>query len=278
MKHVHTLCLLLAATLAAPTFGQVIEQAEVGPNTCGPCAIVHSFFFADNRQALEALQGETNTQKASWFCETFGTIDSVAFNGTRPAYLVKDGIADVDLHAMLDRFIADAQCDPVTGGPIRLNPDIEEQQRDFVARVHRQIRESIDAGFHPLLSIRALAAQYSEERERPLWNSKGGHWIAIHGVEPLGDEGLGFLIHFSDSLSGERQTGYVMFNDHRRAVVPLTFTVDEEGNEVWDWVTNSQTLELVAPGMPLGTVRAEWHERTFIALRYLIYRRPVTEE
>ena len=52
----------------------------------------------------------------------------------------------------------------------------------------------------------------------------------------------------------------------------MSFTVDENDKEKWDWIASAQTLALFAPGMPLGTANANWNERTFIAARYLIYR------
>ena len=80
-------------------------------------------------------------------------------------------------------------------------------------------------------------------------------------------------IKFSDSISGKMQAG-VVYSDSGRpdADVPMTFIVNADGKEDWKWVPADRTLSLFAPTMPLGTKRANWYERTFIAMRYLIYR------
>lgn len=62
-----------------------------------------------------------------------------------------------------------------------------------------------------------------------------------------------------------------LFAEPRAAVVPLTFDVDADGAEVWHWEKSVNGLFLQSPGMPLGTEGAKWHERTYIAARYLIY-------
>lgn len=123
-----------------------------------------------------------------------------------------------------------------------------------------------------MLSVRALAAELNEQKNIHVWNSKGGHWIAIHSVGDLVNDGSSMSIEFSDSISGKRQTGTVFFNESRKASVPMQFDVDNTSNARWTWVTNQKTLELLSPQMPLGTKRVDWHQRTFIAVRYLIYK------
>ena len=267
------LCRQFIICLLALTSGdrQVLNQHEVGLNTCGPCALINSLQRSNAQDMLDAVEGETDIEKAQWFTRVYGRLPSVVYTDDRHSYAQDTGIADQDLKYLVNHFLEDHDKPLVDGGYIVRNE--MEADAGFVERIYSQIQTSLDAGFGPLLSIRALAAQKTEDPSRRVWNSLGGHWIAIHGVERIEDSPTSFLIHFSDSLSGKHQTGIVSLNLHRKAVVPMTFTLDEEKKEVWDWVSNVNTLELLAPDMPLGTTRADWDERTFIAIRYIVYQR-----
>lgn len=265
------LAILFACTMVfiTPAFSQVLDQSAIGPNGCGPCAVINSFKAADNTRALNALKGATLLKKAQSFIADYGTLPSVPYRGRRNAYSDANGIADADLLNMLNRFASNHQLPPLLGRHIHRKS--KESARGFVRKFHNRILRSIDRGFHPILSVRALAAEYDTSRNGYVWNSKGGHWLAIHSAGDIENNGLSFAITFSDSLSGKIYSGLVSIDLDRPAKVPLNFTVDSNGKEQWNWVKNDTTLTLVAPGMPLGTKRANWNERAFIALRYLIY-------
>lgn len=245
----------------------LIVQDKVGRNTCGACALVHSLTKAKNISALNKLEGQNSIEKAKGFIKRLDSLTSPVYNNLKPIYQPNSGIADIDLLIQINKLLIEASKPEVKGKFIQR---AEESPKDFVKQTHKTLTDSIKNGFHPLLSIRAMAAEYSEKNKKFLWNSKGGHWVAVHKIGPLSK--LGFTITFSDSLTGEMKEGYINAELHRGAAVPMNFTVDEQGKEQWEWVSNEKTLQLTSPEMPLGTKRAKWHERTFIAIRYLIYR------
>ncbi|PQO33438.1 hypothetical protein C5Y96_11380 [Blastopirellula marina] len=259
------LCLALAAQVAN---AQVIGQAEIGPNGCGPCAVVNSLSMAKNAKVLALLEGDSLQDQAQSFINDFGDGESIPYGARRAAYTKENGVADVDLLQMLQKIWPQNQTPSVSG--TYLNREDDESPEEFVKRCHALMSASIDRGFHPLLSVRAMAAEHNKKDDKYEWNSKGGHWIAIHAVGEVTSDQRGFTFSFSDSLSGKICTGYLYIDLERPAVVPLDFTADDKGTEKWNWVSNSKTLTLIAPDMPLGTKRAKWHERTFIAVRYLI--------
>lgn len=265
------ICQLFLIATAVFTRGLVageIKQSEVGPNTCGPCAAVHSLYRSGSQNVLDRLSGQSKVEKAKSLIAKYGGMASIPYGERRTAYTKQNGATDVDMRAMVNRLLQDANEKEVVG--TFLVREDEESEVEFVARVQRMVSESIGAGFHPLLSVRALAAEFDEKRDKPVWNSKGGHWIAIHDVQPLSK--TEFVFRFSDSIAGEELAGIAYLEQSRPAVVPITFTVDDDGKEVWNWIPNKKTLTIVSPGMPLGTKNAEWHERTLICARYLILR------
>lgn len=262
--------LFLLSGLISIADQKLIIQDKVGPNTCAPCSFVHSLSFAKNEKALAGLDGETNSQKAASFRDKYCKKPSPLYHSEKPIYQEKTGIADKDFLMVINQLFKESKDDEVKGD--FLVKQESESPEQFIFRVHKTIQDSISKGFHPLISARALTAEYSEKSKKFLWNSKGGHWIAIHELSPLLKDSHGFSFKYSDSISAKLLEGYININLHRKAVVPMTFTVDEKGKEQWQWIPNDSTLELHSPGMPLGTRRAKWNERTFIALRFLIYR------
>ena len=267
----------ILATLALMTLmpcdlvvAQVLQQSEIGPNGCGPCAFINSLHLANAAELLDALEGDTHLEKARAFIKRYGDAPSIPYRGARTAYSKDKGAVDVDFKSMLNRFAEDNSLPALEGEYIFRRE--QETATDFVKRFRDLVQSSIDRGFHPLLSVRAIAAEFDESRDKHVWNSKGGHFVAIHSVDAVGKDGLSFAIEFSDSLSGALCSGYLYMDLDRPAVVPMDFTVDQAGKEKWNWMSNENTLALVAPSMPLGTKRAKWNERTIISLRYLIYR------
>jgi len=257
--------------MVSPRDAQVVKQSDVGKNSCGPCAIVNSFEASGNKRLLKGLKGKTSIAKAQSFIDSFGGMDSGVYGKLKTAFAEVHGSTDTDLQMMLNAYLKKQRHPPMEGCYLLREQD--QGVEDFVTNAQKLIKRSMDAGFHPLLSIRAVAAEYDDEKKKNVWNSKGGHWIAIHDVSDVSRDGLGFMLHFSDSISGKRLCGYVHLDKGRKARVPMTFTVDEQGKEQWSWVDSDRCLVIAAPGMPLGTVRAKWYQRTYIALRYLVYEK-----
>ena len=253
-----------------PPFPSVIKQSKIGENGCGPCAVINSLQLSGNSRALNELNGKSGLEKTRAFIAEYGNIPSILYGDRRTAYSDDNGCADVDLTNMFNRFAKDNKLPLITGTHIQRNKN--ETAIDFVRRFRDTVSRSIDNGFHPILSVRALAAEYNKSINKHVWNSKGGHWIAIHSIKEIENDGASVTIQFSDSLSGELQSGFVYLDLNRPASVPLTFTVNQDGDVQWEWVKSSETLTLMSPGMPLGTKRAKWMERTFIAIRYLVYQ------
>lgn len=247
-----------------------VRQNMIGENACGPCALINSLRAADKTELLNQLGEESDEEKARQFIEQYGNLVSETYGNRRTAYTVENGATDSDMQLMLNTFLKDQGLGPMNGQYVERVED--ETNVAYVARIHELISQSLERGFHPLLSVRALAAEFGEDNGRFLWNSKGGHWIAVHEVGSISKDGLGFTIDFSDSLSGKNLTGYFYHEPYRKSTVPMTFTVDEEGNEIWNWKSSDQCMMLNSPGMPLGTARAKWYERTNIAIRYLIFK------
>ena len=269
-----TRCLILSALLLVLFSSRVesqtvVRQAGLGKNACGPCAVINSL-SAINHSSLNQLTGSTGVDKARTFIERFGKEQSIIYGEFRTAYSNEHGASDRDLKAMLDRFLERHGDKPTQGQYLVRDAKSSEDGTSFVARAHRLISSSIDARFHPIVCVRALTAEKQTESSEFVWNSKGGHFVTIHHVGNLSQDGLGFMVSLSDSLSGKRIDGFIYLDKTRKAVVPMDFSVDENGKEKWNWISSFDALTIVCPEMPLETVKAKWHERTLIVVRYII--------
>lgn len=261
-------CLLLGAVDGAAA--QIAGQADIGKNACGPCAVINSLLASGNAELLNQLGEVDPEERTRNFIRDYGSVASETYDDGRTVYSDEAGSTDHDLQLMLNEFLKEQGQDQVTGRYTLRNEG--ETVEDYVIRIHRQLNASIESGFHPLMSVRALAAEFVEEQGRFLWNSKGGHWVTVHELGEISSDGLGFSIEFSDSLSAKRLTGFFYHDPHRGSKVPMTFSVDDQGEEQWDWVSSAECMMLHAPGMPLGTAKAKWYERTIIAVRYVVLK------
>ena len=265
------IAMLLTFAAVLPQRHEVLKQAEIGSMGCGPCAVINGLQAMNRNHLLESLNGDTALDKAKSFIDSYGGLPSKIYPD-REVYTEKHGMTDVDLKQALNTFLNKAEVSSVEGCYLVRHDD--EEKKAFVKRVHGLLNDSLDLKFAPLLFVRPAVAEYDGERDQHLWNSKSGHIIAIESVGEISEDGLGFLIHFSDSLSGERLTGYVYLDTFRKCTVPMKFTVDDNGDEQWDWISGENCLMLTAPGIPLYTSKAHWYQRTYIALRYILYCQP----
>lgn len=269
MKYFGIICVLVLYW-TSPVEAQVAGQSSIGKNACGPCAVINSLIGAGNVDLLKCLGADDPEENARKFIRRYGELASETYEDGRAAYTEEAGSTDHDLQMMLNQFLDDQGREQVTGKYVQRESD--ESNEAYVDRVHQLLSGSIDAGFHPVMSVRALAAEFDHDQGKFLWNSKGGHWVTIHKIGDVSTDGLGFTIEFSDSISAKRLTGYFSHEPFRRSKVPMTFTISEDGEEQWNWVSSSECMLLHAPGMPLGTANSKWYERTIIAVRYVVYK------
>ena len=237
---------------------------------CGPCAIINSYLASESSKPLNHLNGKTNLDKVQTLIDDYGSVPSIYYGDAQMAYSPTKGTTDIDLLAMINSLSRDCGLLSLVGEHVMRKSG--ESQEEFINRIQKCISTSIANGFHPLIIVRPVVAEYNASKKKYLWEGKSGHWVAIHRVGALDQQSSGFSIEYSDSLTGELKTGIAYSEMDRKAVVPLRFTIDEKGKHDWEWVPNTQTLTLFTPNMPLATKEAKWNERSFIAIRYLIYQ------
>ena len=254
-------------TTALDPFVGVVAQQQMGDNACGPCALINSLLQSKDTPSLSMLAGTDPLDKARDFARRFGAGRSVAFGELRKAYSDENGTTDRDLLAMINRMRSEQGADPLSGQYLTKAPG--ETQRAFTQRIKRLIEDSIATGFAPLLSVRSVKAERNDAGEYE-WNGIAGHWVCIVGIEETGTADPLLVLRLADSLSG-KIIGALLYNgEPRGAKVPMACEVGLDGKETWDWMQSDNCLFLSAPELTMGTNNAQWHERTYIAARFLI--------
>lgn len=265
--------LLTFPNASSETPPPVLGQDDFGNMACGPCAVINTLLQGDDEDSLQKLQGDTMLEKAKDFAERFGQEPSIDYKG-RTAYSEEEGSTDKDLLEMVNRFRAESNLPPMEGTYLERRQG--EKQTVFENRVHFLIQRSIAKGFPPLLAIRSASVELREKTSEYLWYVHSGHWVSVVELTKVDDDIS--LIQVADPADGRLMNGTIFSPSPRGCLVPMTYEVDENDETEWDWVGGDSCFFLSMPAMKLGTHQKSFHERTIIALRYLITPSDVVEE
>jgi len=249
----------------------IVEQSLAGENSCGPCALYHALAWGDARLAAVAKKlGREPADAVARLIELYGGKPSEAYGGKRARYEAASGITWIDLGRVVDDLLADHRLPAAAAGYLDRRRD--EPPFAHARRVHALLRDSLRAGFPPLLSIRSFCARRDPEKggrdeDAFEWQGLGGHWVAVVEVQAeLAKDEEGFRIGFVDSESGKLLFGYAFAEEARN------FTAARGDAEKWEWVTNRPFLLLAAPRPTMSVQDAPWHSRAIVTLNFAITR------
>lgn len=243
----------------------IVRQDTVGANSCGFCAVYHAFSRggAQEKAALAGVEGRAPADKIARLIESHGAKPSEAYAGKRKRFEPASGITWTDLGAAVGEFCDAARLAPVQSG--YLDRDAGEPHPAHARRVHRLLRDSLAAGFPPLLSLRSFAAR--ERDGAKVWDALVGHWVAVVDVQQeMGEAEQGFRFGFIDSETGSIQWGYAFADDTR------WFTAAKGDGARYEWLTDSPFLALAAPKPSMATGAEPWSARTVVVLNFAIHR------
>ncbi len=258
-----------AATAGLRGTAEVAGQASIGNMACGPCALYNGLLAGDARHiaAAHSLQGHDHTERISSLIEEYGESPSVIFGPKRPRYHPVHGTYSADLLALGNDFRWSHALPPATG--IMLDRRSEETRDHHLRRVHSILSQSTSP---PLVEMRSFVADQKPSGEA-LWDGINGHLMAVVSVDPIPSTGpvSGFQIHCADSYTGRVVPVFVAVERFRAYRSTKSFTLDKNGKEVWTWHSElSPYLVLTVPDLSLATSDADWNERTYVALTWVM--------
>src|SRR5438105_82003 len=107
----------LGALLALSTSAQqplrdrkdVLTQAEVGENACGPCALINSFRRGDAKlqEMLDRLPGKSGHDQVRHLIKEYGSKPSEDYKAKKPRYVETSGITWVDMRHIVNDLLRD---------------------------------------------------------------------------------------------------------------------------------------------------------------------------
>lgn len=249
---------------------RVVHQENVGDCACGPCAIFDAFQFGDATltNLAASLPGTNSADKVLNLISTYGGKPSTVAHD-QPRYLNDGGMWDDDLAPLINDWLKDNGYRHRVHGD-RLVLKRRETPQEQVARVYRELRHSLVAGFPPVINLQSYGA--SGKSSHYNWNWLDGHFVTVVGVQdPLPDES-GFSMWVADSQSGRVLqvsvgAGSVPF----RAITNKRF---RNGKEIDQWSNGYPYLTIRSPKLEdiLEGDAALSHPQLVCVLQFIVHR------
>jgi hypothetical protein len=245
----------------------ILAQAGVGDMACGPCALYNCMTWGDAKlqQIAERLPGDDAAAKVRGLIKEYGTRTSEAYGEPEARYTDKRGITWVDMQHFADDLLREQRVTGVAGG--YLDREKDETPAAQARRVHRLLRNSLQAGFPPLIAFRSFVARQGAKDKEFLWNGLLGHWVTLVELpDRLAENEKGFRFGYVDPGSGKLEYGYVFAEEARN------FTAAKGDMKKSAWIPDRPFLLVTAPSLRLKTQEAPWYARTTIILNYAVVR------
>jgi hypothetical protein len=256
----------------------VVSQRSLGERACGPCALYHAFANGSPElQAIaESLPGKTPEERIRHLMTAESEKPSVLFGKWRRRYSDPHGETLADLRDAANEFLTAHGLAKVAGKI--LDRTKGEALTTHLGRVRGIFLGSLEAGFPPIVEVRAMAAKKSETGY--VWTDICAHTFAVLETQPRSSSSptdLGFWIRIADSSTGQADTVFVHAEGCQTFLAPKDFTVSDKGEEQWTWASEeSPFLVLTVPTTSYFREKEPSYERTLIFLRSAIVReRPV---
>jgi hypothetical protein len=242
----------------------VLTQTAIGERASGPCALVNCFRWGDAKLGalIDRVPGRTDHDRAHHIIKKYGGRPSEENGDGKLRYDEKMGSSWVDMCYLVNDLLRDHDLKAVQGNYLDRGKD--EGLRRHLQRVHRLLAQSLDAGFPPIVSVRAFYAKdYGNEFK---WDSLEVHWVTLVEIAPvLAANEMGFRFGYADSATGRIDYGYAYVDEARN------FAAAKGNFAKGEWLDNRPFVVVTAPSLRLLTEAVPWSSRTTIILNHAIY-------
>ena len=260
-----------AAGSSADHSPEVVEQRD-DTGACGPCALSNALLNGDERvrHAFRQLPGATARDRVDALIARYGTKPSETYGPRRARFVSGAGITNGDMPFLANDFLREAGLPTV--GAEWLDQQGGEDGAGQLRRIHRVARAALAGGLPPIFEVRAFSADPSAAK--PTWVNLYAHWLALVGVYPteLPTQATGFYCQFADSVTGRVIPAFAYAETVRPFMATRGFSLRADGGKDWRWLSGHPYVLVNLPDLPLAIQTRPWHERTFVALTYVLRR------
>jgi hypothetical protein len=198
--------LLLATTLAAAerwaphAAAGPVDQLAVAGNACGPAAVLTSMRCGGDpwRRIVGKIPGDSDRSKLLYVIKAYGLQPSTRLKNRKR--WSPQGINLEDLAAIARELAAAGPAPAPRARPLGPHPGTPSRRE--VRQAHDAIRDSLKAGFPPVLNLRRLV------RRDGRWQDLEGHFVSVMMVpDKLPRAATSFAVTYFDPWGGRRCRG-----------------------------------------------------------------------
>lgn len=268
---------LLSLPLACPdpllSSGEVSPEAADqrdypdSPNGCAPATVLNLLRFGGEEfaPAHRALIGSSDAVRMRYLVDRYFRHRKSSLDPTRPRWGAH-GVESEDLVEGNNELLAEHGIAPLKG--CYLDRGANESESGHLLRVRGLIKDSVEAGVPPILSLRSFLVKRREENGgEPRWETGVSHFVLVVRVGDGASE-TGFELEVIDPWGGRRTALFVHREGNGQAFRAL------RGNEdSGEWLDGKPFLQVVAPGVPtLRPGHLDWSDRYLVVANHLTGR------
>ena len=249
--------------------GPAVDQREFpdSANGCAPATVLNLVRFGGEEflPLEKGLVGATDGVKMRFLVDRY-------FRGRPSAVFPGEsrwgvhGVEATDLAAGLREWFEEHGVAPC--GATYLDRKTDEGEVEHLKRVGVLVRESIAAGFPPILNLRSFHVKRREENSGdPLWEPGLSHYVLVRAMRGDPSE-TGFELEILDPWKAHRSSIYL----HREAN-GRDFRALKGVSGSGDWLDGRPFLQVLAPEVAtLRPADVEWSGRYVVVANHLIGR------
>lgn len=251
------------AGIERPSEGATIDQMLHSKKACGPAAMLNAVKFGAPAAYQQLLGADEETRLRFVIDRYFRKPSTTSPNAMRFTDLGGTGHADLAA-AMRDLAEEHGLPEIISGELLRA---VDENSRDFLFRIHRQLLFSLDRGVLPIIALRSQFTQQDEETGEWGWRAMADHYVVVFSVPNRLAEGeLGFAFEYIDPDGGRMATGFI-YAERMHA-----FAGFQGDSERGRWAGGNRFLLVTAPRSYslIDEDQVDWNERVLTTLSYFV--------
>ncbi|MCB1230409.1 MAG: hypothetical protein KDN19_09095 [Verrucomicrobiae bacterium] len=233
---------------------------------CGPTSVANCLKLGtpEMSRAWESFVGADDATRLRFLIDRwFRSRPSIEFPEKKRFSF--DGVLEEDLAAACHDLSSDLKLPKLKGAYLDRQPG--ESSRDFLARIHKSIASSLEAGCPPILSLKSYIARRRESLDDEVaWQFATHHWVVVTGVRrELRFTDLGFSVDLVDPNGGFETSAFIYAENQ------LNFRALKGTEEKGQWLSGRPYLLVQAPGvLSLRPHGATWKDRLVVTANFLI--------
>ena len=241
---------------------------EDSSEACGPTAMINALRFgtSEMQNVFNTLVGNDDRTRLRFTIDRyFKNKNSVVF--PRAKRIGHNGVFAADLLNAFNDLLRENNLEPLKS--LELDRQDGESDRDFLERVHENLKRSLRQGVPPIIQLRSFAAMPENEGSiRVVWKATNSHFVVLTRVPTkLREQDMGFTFDAIDSNGGRLVSGYVFGEKH----LPFRAEKGTTSPAEVEWLSGRPFLLVKAPGVvSLQPRKAIWKDRVIVTLSEMI--------